>query len=111
MPCTLLTLVTRPTPPWVMLGIFWFSFFFGFLYMLLAVGFNVAALIDQMTSARFSQPWSRGRYGDWKALLNELGMILYLVPPIAGVIFAKREKYKSTTLVAIFMALLFTFFQ
>jgi hypothetical protein len=108
---TLVTIVTRPTPPNVMLGIFWFSFFFGFLYMLLAVDFNVAALIDQMMGARFSQPWSRGRYGDWKALLNELGMILYLVPPIAGVIFAKREKYKSATLIAIFMALLFTFFQ
>jgi oligosaccharide repeat unit polymerase len=111
MPGTLVTIVTRPTPPNVMLGIFWFSFFFGFLYMLLAVGFNVASLIDEMMGARFSQPWTRGRYGDWKALLNELGMILYLVPPVAGVILAKREKYKSATLIAIFMALLFTFFQ
>ncbi|MBV9275749.1 MAG: hypothetical protein JO333_17780 [Verrucomicrobia bacterium] len=111
MPGGLMTLVTRQTPPRIMLGIFWFSFFFGFLYMLLAVGFNIATLIDQMTGARFSQPWTRGRYGDLKALLNELGMILYLVPPIAGVILAKREKYKSATLIAIFMALLFTFFQ
>jgi hypothetical protein len=111
MPATVVNLLTRPTPPNVMLGIFWFSFFFGFLYMLLAVDFNVVPLIDQMIGARFSQPWSRGRYGDWKALVNELGMILYLVPPIAGVIFAKREKYKSATLIAIFMALIFTFFQ
>jgi hypothetical protein len=111
MPGTLMTILTRPTPPNVMLGIFWFSFFFGFLYMLLAVGFNVASLIEQMMGARFSQPWTRGRYGDWKALLNELGMTLYLVPPIAGVIFARREKYKSATLIAIFLALLFTFFQ
>ena len=111
MPATLVTLITRPTPPAVMLSLFWFSFFFGFFYMLLAVGFNIATLIDELTGARFSQPWSRGRYGDWKALLNEVGMILYLVPPIAGVILAKREKYKITTLIAIFMALLFTFFE
>jgi hypothetical protein len=111
MPGILVTIVTRPTPPKVMLGIFWFSFFFGFFYMLLAVRFNVATLIDQMIGARFSQPWSRGRYGNWKALLNELGMILYLVPPIAGVILANREKYKPATLIAIFVALLFTFFQ
>lgn len=111
MPGTLVTLVTRPTPPNVMLSIFWFSFFLGFFYMLLAVGFNVVTLIDEMMGARFSQPWTRGRYGDWKALLNELGMILYLVPPIAGVILAKREKYKRATLIAIFIALLFTFFQ
>jgi hypothetical protein len=111
MPGALVTLVTRPTPPNVMLGLFWFSFFFGFLYMLLAVGFNVAIMIDQMMGARFSQPWTRGIYGDWKALLGELSMTLYLVPPIAGVIFAKREKYKSGTLIAIFMALLFTFFE
>lgn len=110
-PGTLVTMLTRPTPPNVMLGIFWFSFFFGFLYMLLAVGFNFATLIEQMMGARFSQPWTRGRYGDWKALLNELGMTLYLVPPIAGVILAKRKKYKSATLIAICMALLFTFFQ
>jgi len=111
MPRSLMNIVSRPTPPKAMLSIFWFSFFFGFFYMLLAVGFNVPTLIDQMMGARFSQPWSRGRYGDWKALLNELGMTLYLVPPIAGVIFAKREQYKCVTLVAICLALLFTFFQ
>ena len=111
MPGTLVTIVTRPTPPNVLLGLFWFSFFFGFLYMLLAIGFNVVTLIDQMMGARFSQPWTRGTYGDWKALLNELGMTLFLVPPIAGVIFAKREKYTFPTLIAIFMALLFTFFE
>jgi hypothetical protein len=111
MPGALVTLVTRPTPPNVTLCIFWFSFFFGFFYMLLAVGFNFATLIDQMMGARFSQPWTRGRYGNWKALLNEVGMILYLVPPLAGVILAKREKYKPPTLIAIFIALLFTFFQ
>lgn len=111
MPRIIIHVITRPTPPVAMLIIFWVSLSFGFLYMLLAVGFDVPAMVNQMMGARFSQPWTRGRYGDWKALLNELGMTLYLVPPIAGVIFANREKYGSVTLVAIGLALLFTIFQ
>jgi hypothetical protein len=110
-PRGLASLLGREGPPIFLLGLFWFAFFLGFFYMLLAVDFNVFAMIDQLTWPRFTQTWQRGRFGDMKALLNEVGMILYLVPPLAGIILAKREKFKPLSLIAVFCALIFTLFQ
>ncbi|HZC34121.1 MAG TPA: hypothetical protein VE242_00835, partial [Chthoniobacterales bacterium] len=73
-PRFLASVFTRDATPRFLLGCFWFAFAMGFFYMLLAVEFNVFALIDQLTWARFTQSWQRGRFGDWKALLNEVGM-------------------------------------
>jgi hypothetical protein len=110
-PRGLASVLTRDASPRFLLCCFWFAFATGFFYMLMAVDFNVFAMVDQMTWARFTQSWQRGRFGDWKALLNEVGMILYLVPPLAGIILAAREKFKRASLIAVLCALLFTLFQ
>ena len=86
-------LFIRPAPRLFLVYLFWFCFFVGFLHMLVAVNFNVLHWVWYMLEPRFNQPWGRGRFGNWKALLNELGLLLYLLPPIAGIIFARRHAY------------------
>jgi hypothetical protein len=110
-PQGLAMVLTRPASPRFLLGCFWFAFAMGFFYMLLAVDFNVFTLVDQLTWARFTQSWQRGRFGDFKALLNEVGMIVYLVPPLAGIILAGRERFKPLHVITVLCALLFTLFQ
>jgi hypothetical protein len=110
-PRGLASLLARPGPPIFLLGLFWFAFFMGFFYMLLAVDFNIFVMIDQLTWPRFTQTWQRGRFGDMKTLLNEVGMILYLVPPLGGIILAGREKFKLVSVIGVLAALLFTLFQ
>lgn len=102
--------LTREVPAAWLLFIFWFCFGLGYLHMLIAVDFNIAKVIHFMMEPRFSQPWARGRLGDWKALLVELGLLLYLLPPLAGIILARRHRYPKAQLVLIMAALAFTFF-
>ena len=74
------------------LWLFWIASVLGYFHMLLAVGFNPFELIEQMMRARFSQPWGRGKFGDWKALLYELSLFIYLIPPVYGILLAHRKK-------------------
>jgi hypothetical protein len=75
-------LFQQPVPSSVLFMIFWACVIIGYLNMLIAVKFNFAELIDYFMQPRFAQPWQRGRLGDWKAMLYEMSMILYLVPPL-----------------------------
>ncbi len=97
-------------PARMLVMLFWIAIVGGYYYMLLAVDFNVADFFDYLMAPRFSQPWTRGRLGDWKALLGEVGMILNLAPPIAGIILARRADYSSRTVQTVLAGLLFTFF-
>jgi hypothetical protein len=103
-------LLTREIPPRMLLIIFWTSLAVGYLHMLLAVNFDFMKLIDNMMGPRFSQPWARGKFGDWKALLYELGMFIYLLPPLGGIMLARRERYSKLSLVLVLAAVAFTFF-
>ncbi|HWB58858.1 MAG TPA: O-antigen polymerase [Chthoniobacteraceae bacterium] len=87
-----------PTPPGLVIFIFVACVILGSLNMLIAVDFSVPQLFHYFVAPRFSQPWSRERLGDWKALLHELELILQLVPPIAGVIFGRRKKFNGAQL-------------
>jgi hypothetical protein len=77
---------------WLLL-IFGACIFLGHLQMLMAVDWNPFLMVEWFTAPRFSQPWGRGRLGDWKALLYELSMLLFLVPPIAGIVMARRRQF------------------
>jgi hypothetical protein len=110
-PTFLTSLVRRPTSVGVLFSVFAVSFFFGILYMLLAVNFNVFQMIDEIMQPRFTQSWSRGRFGDWKALLNQVGDIIGLVPPIAGLILARRERYHWFGILVALFGLVFCLFQ
>lgn len=89
----------REFPPRLLLFLFWTAIVGGFFYQLAAVNFSVGDWFHYMMSPRFSQPWGRGRLGDWKALVGELGMVINLAPPIAGIIFANRREHRKQTLV------------
>jgi hypothetical protein len=92
---SLADLLARPVPTKWMLVIFVVCLFLGHLQMLIAVDFDISEMINAMMGPRFSQPWGRGRLGDWRALLFELSMLLYLIPSIAGVVFARRHLFSK----------------
>lgn len=92
------SLLKRQVPVGWLVVIFVVCLFLGIFHMLLAVNFNFFEMLAWCTGPRFSQPWSRGRLGDWRTLLNELAMLLYLIPPIAGIAYARVRKFNTTQL-------------
>jgi hypothetical protein len=100
---------TELSPRGILL-LFWISFAVGYFHMLMSVGFNPIAMVTEFMGPRFSQPWQRGQFGDAAALLYELGAMLYLVPPLAGIILGRRRLYSSAALLVVFAAFLFTLF-
>ena len=82
----------------------------GYFHILLAVDFDPFEALRQMTLPRFWQSWSRGRYGDAAALLYELGAVIYLIPPTAGLIFARAQEYTLTQKVIVSIVVAVTFF-
>ena len=65
----------------------------GYLHILLAVNFDPFEMLRQMALPRFAQSWSRGAYGDAYSLLYELGMLISLIPPISGLIYARAQEF------------------
>jgi len=83
----------------------------GYLYMLIAVGFDPVELVTQMLGPRFSQPWTRGRLGGWADLLHEFSeLLLYLIPAFAGSVLADRSRYTAAQISIVVLGLIFTFF-
>ena len=100
----------QPVPSSVLFWIFWACFFIGYFNMLLSVNFNVVQLVDYFMQPRFFQPWQRGKEGDWHAMLYETSMILYLIPPLGGILLARRRHYPWFQVLLVVPALLFTLF-
>lgn len=103
-------IMTRRVPPGWLMGIFWACLALGFFHILLAVEFNIPRMLDYMMMARFEQPWGRGRLGGWKDLLNELELLLYLVPPIAGLMLGRREQYSPVAILCVVLGLVWLLF-
>lgn len=91
-------------------SVFLLATFLSNLYPLISVGFDVFELLRQMSLPRFSQAWSRGRYGDAWAVLSELSLLGSLIPPAAGLIFARAEKYSSAQKMVVLAVLAFTIY-
>jgi hypothetical protein len=85
--------MTHEIPPGWLIALFWSATAIGYLHMLIAVDFDVMKMISWFSEPRFTQPWSRGKFGDWKALLFELGMLIQLLPPLAGIMIARRKRF------------------
>lgn len=90
--------------------IFFGSFFLSFLPQWLAVDFNLVEWVDQLMKPRFHQAWGRGRFGDLSALLHELQLLGYIVPPLGGVILARRKQYATAAVVFVVIALFVLYF-
>jgi len=103
-------LFQQEVPSKVLFWIFWACMAIGFLNMLIAVDFNFVYLVAYFIQPRFAQPWQRGRLGDWKAMLYELSMILYLVPPLGGILMARRKKYPIVAVALVFLGVIFVLF-
>jgi oligosaccharide repeat unit polymerase len=82
----------------------------GYLHIFLAVDFNPFEALRQMSLPRWSQSWSRGQYGNAYSLLYELGALIYLIPPIAGLMYARSRAYDVTQKVIVGIVLVFTFY-
>jgi oligosaccharide repeat unit polymerase len=87
------------------------SAFLGYLYMLIAVRFDITELIYQMTKPRFTQPWTRGRLGSISTLLNEFGLLKYLIAPLSAAILAQRKHYKKWHLTVALLLLALLIFE
>ena len=101
---------TEPIAQVGIVRVFWACFILGYLYMFVSVGFDPVLLIDSMTLPRFAQPWARGQFGDWVALLSELFMLVALIPPLAGIIIARRARYSQRQIFLITLATALTLF-
>lgn len=71
------------------------AFILANLHMWIAVNFNPLDWFAGLLEPRFSRPWSRGRYGDITAIVSELSLLGYVIPPLAGLIMANRKRYSA----------------
>ena len=83
----------------------------GFMHRLVAIDFNPVQMWEAMTGPRFAVPWGRGRLGNWKALLNELALLLYLIPPLFAVIWNRRHQLSNPQLYLATLIFAFTLFS
>jgi hypothetical protein len=83
----------------------------GYLNMLLAVKFDPVALVNGMLGPRFSEPWARGGIGGVGSLLSEWALMLYVIPPLAGVLWNRRQQLSSLQQLSVLVIFLLTMFQ
>jgi oligosaccharide repeat unit polymerase len=91
-------------------GLFFFAFVVGYLHIFIAVNFDPIEMITQMSQPRFTQSWGRGKYGDIYSLLYELSLFIYLLPPIAGFMFARAKQFSAMQILFVILVLALTFF-
>lgn len=86
------------------------SFIVANLYKWIAVDFSFVAWFEHMGGGRFSQPWQRGKLGNLSTLLHEGELLNQLIPPLVGLIYARRKNYNVFQLIIATVILLLTFF-
>lgn len=84
--------------------------FIGYLHILLAVNFDIVEATRQMMWPRFSQSWTRARIGGLSTLINELGLLIFLLPPLAGAVLAEHRRYNWFQKIVVAAVLSYTLF-
>jgi oligosaccharide repeat unit polymerase len=97
-------------PPHSMFLLFMLAASLGYLHIFIAVNFDPLEMLHQMVLPRFEQSWARGRYGDLWALLAEVGALIYVIPPIAGLMFARASEFSFLQKFTVAIVALLTFF-
>ena len=92
------------------LQLYWITLILGYFYMLMCSDWNPVTMLKAMTGVRFSQPWGRGRLGDWRVIFSELSLLIYVIPPIAGMMLARHKRYSSFQLLQVLAGLALTLF-
>jgi oligosaccharide repeat unit polymerase len=96
--------------PRTMFFIFLLAFGLGYMHIFLAVDFDIFEAIRQMALPRFWQSWGRGRLGGWSDLLVEVGALIYLIPPLAGCIYAQANRYSLFQKITVAIIFVFTLY-
>src|SRR6516165_8679016 len=96
--------------PGHLFGSFLFAFVMGYLHIFIAVDFDPIEMIVQMSGPRWSQSWGRGRYGDIYSLLFEMSLLIYLLPPIGGLILARANHFSTIQKAIVVSVLTLTFY-
>ena len=96
--------------PKTMFRLYLVAFLLGYLHIFLAVNFDVFEAMRQMALPRFSQSWGRGRLGGWADLLVEVGALIYLIPPLAGCIYAQAARYSTLQKFGVAVIFVFTLY-
>jgi oligosaccharide repeat unit polymerase len=96
--------------PGQLFGLFIIAFVIGYLNIFIAVNFDPLEMIRQMSGPRFSQSWVRGKYGDLYSLLYELSLLIYVLPPAAGMIFARAKQFSIFQKLIVSLIIMFTFY-
>jgi len=92
-------------------ALFVFATLVGYFHILWAVNFDPIEMIRQMLLPRFQQSWGRERYGgDISALLFEVGALIYLIPPLAGLMYARSNDFSTLQRAIVTLVLLLTIF-
>lgn len=91
-------------------AVFILAFAIGYLHIFIAVNFDPIEMLRQMSWPRFSQSWGRGKYGDLYSLLYELSLLIYILPPAAGLIFARATQFSMFQKFVVSLILLLTFY-
>jgi hypothetical protein len=98
-------------PDKVLFRLFIISTLLAYVYILISVDFNIFQVFDAWLGPRFAVPWGRGRLGDWRALLSELKLFTYVIPPLAGIIWNRRQSFRSWQIVWVMVIFLITLFE
>ena len=96
--------------PGQLFALFILAFVIGYLHIFIAVNFDPLEMIRQMSLPRFSQSWGRGKYGNLYSLLYELSLLIYILPPAAGLIFARAKQFSTFQKLVVSLILLLTFY-
>ena len=83
----------------------------GYLHMLLGVNFDLIEMLKQMSWPRFEQSWARGKYGGLYSLVYELGLLISLVPPMAALIYARKNEFGLFQKTVVALILMLTFYN
>ncbi|TAF07526.1 MAG: hypothetical protein EAZ77_09585, partial [Nostocales cyanobacterium] len=87
------------------------SAFLAYFYMLMSVDFNPVKLIEALLGPRFAVPWGRGQLGDWRVFLSELKLFAYVIPPLAGIIWNRRQSFRGWQIFLVMFIFAFTLFE
>lgn len=91
--------------------IFFGAAILNFLPTMMAVDYNPFAWFEQTLRPRFSRVWGRAALGNLSTLLNELQLLGYIIPPLAGLIFARARQYRVVVLIAVGCLLLLVWYS
>jgi hypothetical protein len=93
------------------LVVFFLAAILNFFPSLMVVNYNPFAWFEQTLLPRFSRVGGRGQLGGLSTLVNELQLLGYIVPPLAGLIMARAKEYKVLTLVMVGLVLLLLWYS